>query len=57
MMHDALRLLRKEHKLQADVKRKTEETVVSFERKREGERRDKDREREGGREGERERGI
>ena len=34
MMHDALRLLREEHELQANVVRKMDERVVLFENKR-----------------------
>ena len=44
-MHDALRLLREEHELQADVMRKMDERVVLFEterEKRERERRERE---------------
>ena len=45
MMHDALRLLREEHELQADAMRKMDERVVLFENEREREMRER-RERE-----------
>ena len=41
MMHDALRLLREEHELQADVMRKMDERVVLFENEREREMRER----------------
>ena len=42
MMHDALRLLREEHELQANVVRKMGERVILFEDKREREMREGD---------------
>ena len=42
MMHDALRLLREEHELQANMVRKMDERVILFEDEREREMKERD---------------